>query len=73
MTARESSVTVHRFCGAAIRTVPVTWHGARTRAMVDQDGLVRVWDSVAGYYTLCHNLTKRQQARVRRILAAADC
>ena len=39
------------------------------RAKVDADGTVRVWDSVARHYTLCHSLTERQMARVRRLAA----
>ena len=37
------------------------------RVMVD-DANVRVWDSIAGYYTLCHSLS---QASIRRIIAKA--
>lgn len=29
------------------------------------DSTVRVWDDVAGHYTLCHSLTKSQQRRLR--------
>lgn len=29
-------------------------------AIVDDDGTVRVWDSVAGHYTRCHSLTPAQ-------------
>jgi hypothetical protein len=37
------------------------------RAIVDADGAVRVWDSVAGHYTRCHTLTAGQirSARAR--------
>lgn len=38
-----------------------------TRATVR--GLIRVWDSVAGHYTLCHSLS---QSAVRRIHAIAE-
>jgi len=30
-------------------------------------GIVRVYDSVAGYWTGCHDLTPAQCARVRRL------
>ena len=29
-------------------------------AIVDDDGTVRVWDNMAGYYTRCHSLTPAQ-------------
>jgi hypothetical protein len=32
------------------------------------NGVVRIWDSVAGHYTTCHSLTPRQ---VKRIVKAA--
>ncbi len=35
-------------------------------ARVDADGTVRVWDSVAGYFTTCHSLTAGQIASARR-------
>lgn len=41
------------------------------RARVDPDGTVRVWDSVAGHWTLCHALTPRQIAYVRRTAVAS--
>lgn len=36
-------------------------------ARVDADGTVRVWDSVAGYYTTCHSLSDSACARIRRL------
>jgi hypothetical protein len=35
------------------------------RVTVDAAGTVRVWDPVAGHYTTCHDLSPRQQARIR--------
>jgi len=35
------------------------------RVMVEQDGMVRVWDEVAGHYTTCHALS---HATIRRIV-----
>lgn len=40
------------------------------RAQVDADGTVRVFDDVAHFYTVCHALTRRQIAHVRRVAAA---
>jgi len=41
------------------------------RAIVEDDGTVRVWDSVAQCYTACHALTPRQVASARARWAAA--
>lgn len=30
---------------------------------------VRVLDSIAGHFTLCHSLSQRQQQRIRRLAA----
>lgn len=40
------------------------------RAWVDGAD-VRVWDDVAGYWTLCHSLSPRQIAYVRRVAVAS--
>jgi hypothetical protein len=37
------------------------------RVMVDVDGTVRVWDSVAGYYTTCHRLGTSAIRRIRKL------
>lgn len=41
------------------------------RASVEPDGTVRVWDSVAGHWTLCHALSPQQIAYVRRMAVAS--
>jgi hypothetical protein len=33
---------------------------------VSSDGSVRAWDSVAGHYTLCHDLSDAAQRRARK-------
>lgn len=35
------------------------------RLSIDDAGVVRVWDSVAGHYTTCHILSPRSQAAAR--------
>jgi WD40 repeat protein len=35
--------------------------------LVSSDGTVRVWDSVAGYYTTCHSLSKSAESRIRKL------
>ncbi len=37
------------------------------KCMVAEDGTVRVWDSVAGYYTTCHALSDSAQRRIRKL------
>jgi hypothetical protein len=34
---------------------------------VGSDDIVRVWDCIAGHYTACHSMSKRSQARIRRL------
>ena len=33
-------------------------------------GLIRVWDSVAGYFTTCHSLSDSAKRRIRKIAMA---
>jgi len=35
------------------------------RFEIDEDGTIRAWDEVAGHYTTCHSLTKRQEGMIR--------
>ena len=42
------------------------------RFMVDADGTVRVYDSVAGYYTTCHSMSEAAMRRVRKAAMAAQ-
>lgn len=46
--------------GVAFTNGPIGYH-----ASVDEAGVVRVWDSVAGHWTLCHALTVAQQRYIR--------
>jgi len=34
---------------------------------VDTDGVLRVWDSVAGHYTRCHNLSNSAERRIAKL------
>ena len=53
-----------------IRAKAFTGEGVRShKCMVDTDGTVRVWDSVAGHYTTCHSLSVAAQRRIRRLAA----
>jgi hypothetical protein len=44
----------------------------RNRIRVSPDGTIRVYDSVAACYTLCHSLCRSAQARIRRLAAATQ-
>lgn len=62
------------WAGAQIRmrAKAFTGEGERThRVWVDADSTVRVWDSVAGHYTVCHSLSARDEARARRLARRA--
>jgi hypothetical protein len=37
------------------------------RFRVYDDGMVAVWDSVAGHYTPCHSMSSKAKNRIRRI------
>jgi len=46
--------------------------GARKHKFaVDSDGTVRVYDSVAGYFTTCHALSAAAQRRIRNLSKSA--
>lgn len=52
-----------------IRAKAFSGEGVRTHQVQVDGSTVRVWDSVAGHYTLCHSLSKAAQRRA--IKAAA--
>lgn len=53
------------------RAKAFTGDGVREhKFQVESDGTIRVWDRVAGHYTLCHGLTKTAETRIRRLAAA---
>ena len=39
------------------------------RVIVDNDGTIRVWDNIAGYYSTCHSLSEDDQRRIRKLAA----
>lgn len=55
---RMETVTIQ----VTIETLPIT------QARVC--GIIRVWDSVAGYYTTCHSLSESAKKRIRKIAMA---
>jgi hypothetical protein len=60
MTTTEKELTV--------RARAFTGRGVETIRVLVRDGVVRVWDSIAGHYTTCHSLS---QSAVRRIVRLA--
>ena len=48
------------------KTVNVKFLGASVKAYATETGKVRVWDDVAGHYTVCHDLTPAQVRYVVR-------
>ena len=51
------TIRARAFTGSTVRPV---------RCLVEPDGTVRVWDSVAGHWTTCHALTADAQRRARK-------
>lgn len=49
-----------------MKTVNVRFQGQSAKAYATETGKVRVWDDVAGHYTVCHDLTP---AQVRYVVA----
>ncbi len=49
------------FSGRGIETVEVR---------VDDEGIVRVWDEVAGHWTSCHSISERNLREIRRAAKA---
>lgn len=44
------------------------------RCLVDEEGFVRVWDHIAGHYTVCHSLgeTAKRNARKAAVQKRAE-
>lgn len=65
MSATETIVT--------IRAKAFSCEDIRThKCIVEANGVVRVWDSVAGYYTLRHSLSAAAQRRAREAAGMAS-
>ena len=57
-----------------IKTTTVRWLGRRTKAYAERIAgatVVRVYDPIAGHYTVCHSLTAGQIRRVIGITLTA--
>lgn len=61
MATMSRAITMTVRC-KAFAGQPVREHRVRV-----EDGEVRVWDRVAGYYTACHSLSPRTIARIRKL------
>lgn len=40
------------------------------KVLIEDSGAIRVYDSIAGYYTACHRLSKATQRSIRRSVAS---
>ena len=62
MTTITKTLTVRckAFAGESIKA---------NRVQVESDGTVRVWDSVAGHFTNCHNMSEATIRRIRKLAA----
>jgi hypothetical protein len=60
--AKQITVRARAFSGEGVR---------EHRVEVEADGTVRVWDSVAEHYTLCHSLSPSAERRIRTAAKAA--
>lgn len=47
-----------------IRAKAFSGQSVQTHRVRIEDGIVRVWDGVAGHFTTCHSLSKSTQARI---------
>lgn len=61
MTKTTITVRCRPFCGDS---------GPALHRVSVEDGVVRVWDHVAGYFTLCHRLSRKAEARIIALAAA---
>lgn len=53
-----------------IKARAFTGQGVRLhKVAVSEAGEVRVWDEVAGHFTLCHRLCTSAEARIRKMAA----
>lgn len=56
----EVKIKGRPFIGDPVQTV---------RCLVDEDGFVRVWDRIAGHYTVCHDLGETAKRNARKAAA----
>lgn len=60
--SKKIDIRAKAFSGEGIR---------KHRVLVENDGSVLVWDSVAGHYTRCHSLSRSALLRARKIAKIA--
>jgi hypothetical protein len=58
--SKQATIRAKAFSGESIRSHDI---------MIESDGAVLVWDSVAGYYTSCHILSPSAIRRARKLAA----
>jgi len=72
MTSAEISARVSALpCGEVPVRCPAFGRMSDYGVRLDADGTLRVYDSLAGYYSIHHGLTPRSEARVVRAIVAA--
>ena len=49
------------------RAKAFTGEGVRLHRFSVVNGVVRVWDSIAGHYTTCHSMSERALARIANL------
>lgn len=57
-TDQVVNISARAFSGEGVR---------RHRCLVSPDGVVRVWDAVAGHYTTCHRLGRLAKRRAQKL------
>jgi hypothetical protein len=62
MTNATITTRAKAFSGRGVETV---------QCMVDTDGQMLVYDSVAKHFTRCHSLSKTAERRIRKLAAAS--
>ena len=56
------------YMGKEFLAVSVRWQGEETWAWADGEGVVRVFDRVAGHPSTCHPMSDAQREKVRQLL-----
>lgn len=51
----------------SMRCKPFSFRMKEHHLLVDADGTIRVYDSIAGHYTTCHRLGKYAQSKAIRL------
>lgn len=61
----KNEIIITARCKAFGRTI-------KNHELLISDGVVRVWDPVAGYFTTCHSLSRAAERRILRLGRAIE-